>query len=254
MINDKLNFISKIYIKYQNKDILAFSLIELSIVLIIIGLLIAGVTGGSSLIESAKITRISTEFKNYEQALYSFYSLYDRLPGDINNDGLIGYQSKEQYTANSFPAPYNSNSDKYGIPTEISGPFVELYLLKVIDFEPKNTSNTNFTANDKLENYFATPFSNAYNNAVYNYRAIDNYEQNYFINGRGVGIALRAVNINANKDFTDMVERIDNKFDDGTFNTGKYRAYCYDLNDSNGGYVDYKDANQCSELSYITDL
>ena len=48
------------YKKYSD-NILAFSLIELSIVLIIIGLLIAGVTGGASLIESAKITNfIST--------------------------------------------------------------------------------------------------------------------------------------------------------------------------------------------------
>ena len=44
----------------------AFSLIELSIVLIIIGLLVAGVTGGASLIQSAKTRALINEINNYK--------------------------------------------------------------------------------------------------------------------------------------------------------------------------------------------
>ena len=67
----------------------AFSLIELSIVLIIIGLLIAGIIGGKSLIESAKIRNVINEFNNLEKSIYAFKVIKDRLPGDVNNDGIL---------------------------------------------------------------------------------------------------------------------------------------------------------------------
>lgn len=62
----------------------AFSLIELSIVLIIIGLLIAGVTGGASLIKNAELRKITEEARGYQTAVNSFYAKYNALPGDYN--------------------------------------------------------------------------------------------------------------------------------------------------------------------------
>ncbi len=61
----------------------AFSLVELSIVLIIIGLLIAGVVGGSSLIKSAALRSVMSEARNYGIVTNSFFVSYDALPGDI---------------------------------------------------------------------------------------------------------------------------------------------------------------------------
>ncbi len=60
----------------------AFTLIELSIVLIIIGLLVAGVTGGASLIKSAKLRSLMSEVIGYNVAVNSFNAIYDRMPGD----------------------------------------------------------------------------------------------------------------------------------------------------------------------------
>lgn len=62
----------------------AFSLIELSIVLIIIGLLIAGVTGGASLIKSSELRSIMGEARGYSVAVNAFFTQYNALPGDYN--------------------------------------------------------------------------------------------------------------------------------------------------------------------------
>ena len=62
----------------------AFSLIELSIVLIIIGLLIAGVTGGASLIKSSELRSVMGEARGYSVAVNAFYTQFDGLPGDFS--------------------------------------------------------------------------------------------------------------------------------------------------------------------------
>lgn len=63
----------------------AFTLIELSIVLIIIGLLVAGVTGGASLIRSAQLRSVMSEARGYSVAVNAFVVQYDDLPGDYAN-------------------------------------------------------------------------------------------------------------------------------------------------------------------------
>ena len=64
----------------------AFSLIELSIVLIIIGLLIAGITGGASLIKSSELRSIMGEARGYAVAVNSFFTQYDQYPGDASTN------------------------------------------------------------------------------------------------------------------------------------------------------------------------
>jgi prepilin-type N-terminal cleavage/methylation domain-containing protein len=70
----------------------AFSLIELSIVLIIIGLLIAGITGGASLIKSSELRSIMSEARSYAVSVNSFFTQYDRYPGD--SDISVGSNGK----------------------------------------------------------------------------------------------------------------------------------------------------------------
>ncbi|MGQ0442843.1 MAG: prepilin-type N-terminal cleavage/methylation domain-containing protein [Methylophilaceae bacterium] len=59
-----------------------FTLIELAIVLVIIGLLLGGVLRGQELINSAKVKNMSRDFQNVQVYVYGYQDKYKALPGD----------------------------------------------------------------------------------------------------------------------------------------------------------------------------
>lgn len=59
-----------------------FTLIELAIVLVIIGLLLGGVLKGQELINSAKVKNMATDFKNIQVYIYGYQDKFRALPGD----------------------------------------------------------------------------------------------------------------------------------------------------------------------------
>ncbi len=63
----------------------AFSLVELSIVLVILGLLTGGILTGQSLIRAAELRSVVTELQKYQTAVRSFQDKYFALPGDMRN-------------------------------------------------------------------------------------------------------------------------------------------------------------------------
>lgn len=65
--------------KYQS----GFTLIEIAIVLLIIGLLLGGVMKGQSMINSARVRGIANDLTGIEAAWISFQDRYRSLPGDF---------------------------------------------------------------------------------------------------------------------------------------------------------------------------
>ncbi|HXU93104.1 MAG TPA: prepilin-type N-terminal cleavage/methylation domain-containing protein [Gallionella sp.] len=59
-----------------------FTLIEIAIVLVIIGLLLGGVLKGQELINSAKVKNLATDFKNVPVFIYGYQDKFKALPGD----------------------------------------------------------------------------------------------------------------------------------------------------------------------------
>lgn len=60
-----------------------FTLIELSIVLVIIGLIVGGVLVGQDLIKAAQIRATVTQLERYNTAANTFRGKYNGLPGDV---------------------------------------------------------------------------------------------------------------------------------------------------------------------------
>ena len=63
----------------------AFSLVELSIVLVILGLLTGGILAGQSLIRAAELRSVTADLTRYSTAVRTFQDKYFALPGDMNN-------------------------------------------------------------------------------------------------------------------------------------------------------------------------
>lgn len=59
-----------------------FTLVEIAIVLVVIGLMMGGVLKGQSMIENAKIKALQTEFSSVQTMLYSYQDKFKALPGD----------------------------------------------------------------------------------------------------------------------------------------------------------------------------
>lgn len=59
-----------------------FTLIEIAIVLVIIGLLLGGILKGQELINSARVKNLATDFRNIPLFIYGYQDKFRTLPGD----------------------------------------------------------------------------------------------------------------------------------------------------------------------------
>src|SRR3984893_12588789 len=68
-----------------------FTLVEIAIVLVIIGLLIGGVLKGQELIYNQKVKSTYDSYRQYTAAMYGYQDRYRALPGDDANATTRGF-------------------------------------------------------------------------------------------------------------------------------------------------------------------
>lgn len=67
----------------MNKRQSGFTLVEIAIVLVIIGLLLGGVLKGQEMIANAKFKNLMSDVKAYQAAYYTFQDRFHAVPGDL---------------------------------------------------------------------------------------------------------------------------------------------------------------------------
>jgi prepilin-type N-terminal cleavage/methylation domain-containing protein len=83
--------IKKTYIKQQK----GFTLIELSIVILVIGILVGGVVLGGKIVEQSKFSKFVNEFQTVSTAITIFKDTYSAYPGDFNGYGSTAQEASQ---------------------------------------------------------------------------------------------------------------------------------------------------------------
>lgn len=100
-----------------------FTLVELSIVLVIIALLVGGVLAGQSLIRASELRAVVTEYNSFKTAQNAFREKYAALPGDMVNATAYWGKDNAACTGHTGTAatPGTCNGDNSGILTAGGG-------------------------------------------------------------------------------------------------------------------------------------
>lgn len=204
-----------------------FTLVELSIVMVIIGLLIGGVLKGQELILNARIKSTIAQVKSYQAATLTFQDSYRSMPGDIRNpqalipgcattahcaggngNGLIGTPNVSNW----------SHDDQSGLATEPTQFWLHLQLADLI------TGVSGRAIQQWGEAYPAAPIGGGFEIFHASETGINQAQGHYmmlkpFAVGDPHPVATSAGWITPN-----ILSRIDTMMDDGIPNTGSVIA------------------------------
>ena len=96
----------------------SFTLIELSIVLLILSLLVGSLLVGRQIVDRAKIQRIIFEFDYYEKAFHQFYDTYRVVPGNLSEKICKKHAVFRNYDGNA--CNYVATDGSYSLVTHVN--------------------------------------------------------------------------------------------------------------------------------------
>ena len=101
-----------------------YTLVEVAIVLVIIGILIAGVLKGTAMIENSVITKTISDLQSIQVANKSFRSKYRAVPGDMSKaeERLSGCNSDVFCQHGNGNGLIYAEGEAFSLPLDFSGP------------------------------------------------------------------------------------------------------------------------------------
>jgi prepilin-type N-terminal cleavage/methylation domain-containing protein len=233
-----------------------FTLVELAIVLVIIGLLIGGVLQGRELINNARVTATIAQIKGFDTAVASFEDAFGSYPGDMSN------------TTNRLPNCTGACMDGTGgtlgdrrlatAPTATPGPTGEAYqfwvhlnraaLITAVDGSNVQEFGVGLPKSDVGNGGFQVGYHDA--DAVGALGTLTNAASGHYLSLRGIPTNPTTPGAMTTRD----AARIDRKVDDGspdTGGTGVDQAAC--MVAGGGGQI-YHEANETVLCSLYTRL
>lgn len=257
----------------------AFSLIELSIVLIIIGLLIAGITGGASLIKSSELRSVMSEARGYSVAVNSFYNRFGALPGDYGT--AVGGIATALGDADGKIEYYSSATPTGGTKSESAAAWIHLRYSSTIDNLPLISAVVEATTAPTFGNASLST-ANAPSSKIrgagwaFDYRTLTENasnspaNQNVVVLSSAIGTSVTAgtatlvvgTNVSTASLLGADALSIDSKIDDGHANNGKIRGLsagngtgCYTPSTSaNAAYITTSTTTANCSITYQVDV
>lgn len=187
-----------------------FTLIEIAIVLVIIGLLLGGILKGQELITSARVRNLISQQEGVKAAYFGFLDRFRALPGDYN---------QASSNINCTPACTNGNNDGK-IQDTASGAAVDEHIAAWEHLSKTGFINGSYTYAAGAELPSSAP-TNPYARYL---RLI--YDTNYGAAGNPPRHNIKT----GNQIPSDILAEIDRKTDDGLATSGSFQFSSY-----NGG-------------------
>jgi len=201
-----------------------FTLIEIAVVLVIIGLLLGGVLKGQEMIASARVRNLISQQDGVKAAYFGFLDRFRFLPGDY------GFA-----TTNIAGATVNGNGNGLITAQTISGATQDEFILVWEHLSRAGFISGSYTYNEAPEISSAAP-TNPYVRYI---RVI--YDAVY---GTGGGAARHNIKT-GNQIPSDIMAEIDRKVDDGNPVRGAFQFSTYDGGGTGGTAPTGGAAGQC---------
>lgn len=181
-----------------------FTLVEIALVLVVIGLILGGVMKGQALIDTARVRSLMTDVTGIRSAWYSFQDRYRSLPGDFANAPV---------QIDSAAIPGNGNG-KIDDGQERAGVWHQLALAGFISGNYNGLQASTGTANDvdcadntcprnPYSGYYKISFGAQAQNAA--------GPANEFFTGDQIPV--------------NILEQMDTRLDDGNASSGRFRVH-----------------------------